>query len=98
MPFGFEQAFESGDPVFFASVCRGAVTIHLQSAEAADRPKGTSCISIFVGDALAIHSELIERGAQIRVPPAERDCELIDFGIEDPDGNELVFGSPLAES
>jgi len=91
--FGFEEDFLYGSPPIYAGVGRGDVVIHLQAASTTQRPVGGGCVSLFVGDAMAAHAELVERGAPIAVPPAPRDYGLIDFVAEDPDGNQLVWGS-----
>lgn len=91
---GFEVAFSWGEPAFYAGVCRGNVTIHLQAASATERPVGTSLLNVFLGSADAIHDELRQRGARIRKPPASYPYGMRDFDVEDLDGNVVVFGSP----
>jgi len=93
--FGFTEDFVYGDPPTFAGVWRGEVVIHLQDGTMTHRPIGGGCVSLYVGDAMAAHAELEARGAQITVPPAPRDYGLVDFIAEDPDGNQLVWGSDL---
>jgi catechol 2,3-dioxygenase-like lactoylglutathione lyase family enzyme len=92
---GFEVAFRWGDPAYFAGVCRGAVTIHLTSAEDRRAAIGLSTLSLFVGDADAAHRDLVERGAHVTVEIDDRPYGLRDFMVEDPDGNRLAFGSVL---
>jgi catechol 2,3-dioxygenase-like lactoylglutathione lyase family enzyme len=93
---GFDVAFRWGEPEpFYAGVCRGEVTIHLNHVSNSRHRAGNSTVSIFVGDADAIHRELVERGARIAVPPDDRPYGLRDFSVEDPDGNWIVFGSEL---
>lgn len=93
--FGFSEDFLYGDPPTYAGVCRGSVAIHLQAAQTTQRPVGGGCVSLYVGDAMAAHEELAARGASVTVPPAPRDYGLVDFMTEDPDGNQIVWGSEL---
>ena len=90
-----DEGIRYGDPVTFGGVCKGGITIHLQAASETPRPVGGSSLSIFVGDAMAMHQRLVDRGLEIEVPPAPRDYGLIDFSVLDPDGNRLVFGSDV---
>lgn len=96
--FGFDEDFVYGEPPTFAGVCRGPVSIHLQASTMTHRPVGGGCISLFVRDAYAAHAAVVERGGQVTVPPARRDYGLIDFITEDPDGNQIVFGSDSQSS
>jgi uncharacterized glyoxalase superfamily protein PhnB len=90
---GFDLAFIYGEPTFYAGVCRGSVTIHLQSATSTDRQPGQAGISIFTSDVDALYEELRERGAEIVKPPADYDYGMRDFDVRDPDGNALCFGT-----
>ncbi len=91
---GFDVAFSYGEPAFYAGVCRGAVTIHLQAASQTQRPAGAVRLYVFVASADAVHRELVGRGARIMNPPASYPYGMRDFDVADPDGNSLVFGSP----
>ncbi len=90
---GFEEAFTWGEPTYYAGVCRGNVTIHLQAASHTERSPGASLLNIFVSSADAIFEELRERGARIVKEPATYPYGMRDFDVEDLDGNVLVFGS-----
>src|SRR5215468_11244890 len=90
---GFEVAFAWGEPTYYAGVCRGAVSIHLQAASQTSRPAGASSLSIFVGSADDIHRELAGRGARVLKPPASYPYGMRDFDVADLDGNTLVFGN-----
>jgi len=89
---GFDIAFTYGEPTFYAGVCRGAVTIHLQAASQTKRPPGASSLCIFVGSADEVHRELVERGARVIKPPATYPYGMRDFDVADLDGNTLIFG------
>jgi catechol 2,3-dioxygenase-like lactoylglutathione lyase family enzyme len=92
---GFDVAFTWGEPTFYAGVCRGAVTIHLQAASQTARPAGASSLCVFVGSADDVHRELAGRGARILKPPASYPYGMRDFDVADLDGNTLVFGHPV---
>ena len=94
---GFDLAFRWGEPTSYVGVRRGRVTIHLQIASQTTRPLGGSQLSIFVGDADALHRELVQRGARILEPPASYPYGMRDFDVADLDGNLIVFGSPERE-
>jgi catechol 2,3-dioxygenase-like lactoylglutathione lyase family enzyme len=91
---GFEVAFTWGEPTYYAGVCRGAVSIHLQAASQTSRPAGASSLSVFVGSADDVHRELVARGARVLKPPASYPYGMRDFNVADLDGNTLVFGNP----
>ncbi|MCG8591614.1 MAG: VOC family protein [Proteobacteria bacterium] len=90
---GFEVAFRYGTPTFYAGVCRGNVSIHLQCATQTERPPGASLVNVFVSSADAMYEELRTREARIRKAPATYPYGMRDFDVEDLDGNVLVFGS-----
>lgn len=91
---GFEVAFRWGDPLYYAGVCRGALTIHLNGNSPAARPPGSAAVSVFVEDADEIHREFVARAVMISVAIDDRPYGMRDFAVEDPDGNTLNFGSP----
>jgi len=91
---GFDIAFTWGEPTFYAGVCRGKVTIHLQAASQTSRPAGASALSVFVGNADDLHGELVRRGARVLKEPATYPYGMRDFDVSDLDGNTLIFGSP----
>jgi uncharacterized glyoxalase superfamily protein PhnB len=93
---GFDVAFTWGEPVIYAGVCRGGVTIHLQAASQTARPAGGSELYVFVGSADDVHRELRGRGARICKPPETYPYGLRDFPVEDLDGNVLVYASPAS--
>jgi catechol 2,3-dioxygenase-like lactoylglutathione lyase family enzyme len=92
---GFEVAFRFGEPVYYAGICRGAVTIHLLAAAGSSRPPGASSLYVFVASADAIHAELVERGARVLQQPETYPYGMRDFNVEDLDGNQLTFGNEI---
>jgi len=90
---GFEIAFVYGEPAFYAGVCRGEATIHLQAASATKRQPGQSAANIFTADVDAYYAEIEQRYATAETPPDDRPYGMRDFDIRDPDGNSLCFGT-----
>jgi len=89
---GFDIAFEYGDPVSYAGVCSGKVTLHLISASRTPRYPGHGAVAIDVGDVDALHADLVERRAKILKVPADYDYGMRTFDVADLDGNMLFFG------
>lgn len=87
---GFEIAFTYGEPVFYAGVCRGGITIHLSATT--KRQVGQGGLNVFVPDVDGLHDEFRRRGAVILKPPQNYDYGMRDFDVADPDGNYLCFG------
>ena len=92
---GFDEAFRWGEPLYYAGVCRGAVALHLTSAQDRAAARGLGTVSVFVEDADAAHRELSARGANVTVPIDDRPYGVRDFMVEDPDGNRIAWGSPM---
>jgi catechol 2,3-dioxygenase-like lactoylglutathione lyase family enzyme len=77
----------------FASVSRGRCTIFLAEG---DQGNPGSWAWIGVGDAAALHEELLAKGARVRQPPTNHPWAL-EIQVEDLDGNVLRFGSEPIE-
>lgn len=95
---GFDIAFEYGDPVSYAGVCSGDVTLHLISASRTPRQPGHGAVAIDVDDVDALHADLVRRGTTVLGAPANQDYGLRTFGVADPDGNMLFFGMETPKS
>jgi uncharacterized glyoxalase superfamily protein PhnB len=100
--FSSDSLFEGvGDEgAVYAIVSRDGISLHLQIRRRELFPTGRERIEsdLYVDDADALCEELRGRGANIvREPESER-YGLRDFAIEDPDGNRLVFGTPVADA
>lgn len=78
---------------WFASVSRGRCTIFLAEG---DQGNPGSWAWIGVGDAAALHEELLAKGAKVRQPPTNHPWAL-EIQVEDLDGNVLRFGSEPME-
>lgn len=78
------------------SVGRGAA--HLMLCQGAQGPEAGGCwVWIGVGDADALHAELVARGTAVALPPTNYPWAL-EMHVQDPDGHVLRLGSePLAD-
>jgi uncharacterized glyoxalase superfamily protein PhnB len=89
----WEHRFEPGFPLF-VSVSRDGVALHL-SEHASDGPLAVK-VYIYVHDAQALHDEARARGARIVAELCRQPYDVLEFSVEDPDGNVIRFGTPLA--
>ena len=96
---GFDVTFEWGEPVQYAVLKRGGVSVHLVSK---DDPKYQSssvhtALYVFVHDVDEVYEELKAKGAAITNEIADRDYGMRDFDITDPDGFQLCFAMGISE-
>src|SRR5688572_27559934 len=77
------------DPGVIASVSRDHVSIFLCEG---DQGHAGAWVWIGVSDLDALHTDIQQLGAIIRVPPTNYPWAL-EMHVEDPDGNVLRFGS-----
>jgi uncharacterized glyoxalase superfamily protein PhnB len=84
---GFEVRWGAGTP--FACVARDQCSIMLTND---NQSQGKMWIWLGVGDARALHEELVAKGAKIRNPPNNFEWAL-EMQVEDLDGNVLRIGS-----
>ena len=49
----------------------------------------------WVRDVDAYHREIVDRGAEVTVEPADRPYDIRDFSIRDPNGIDVVFGQDI---
>ena len=95
---GFDIAFDYGDPISYAGVCSGKVTLHLIPASRTPRQPGHGAVAIDVDDVDALHADLVQRGAKVLKPPADYDYGLRDFDVADLDGNMLFFAMEIPKN
>jgi catechol 2,3-dioxygenase-like lactoylglutathione lyase family enzyme len=92
---GFDAA-TWGEPVSFAIVQRGTVTLALAAAES-----GRPAVSrnwagyVYVTDVDALYAELMGHGVAIAEPPETRPYNCREFVVDDPDGHMIAFGQVL---
>ncbi|MGA8853838.1 MAG: glyoxalase superfamily protein [Christiangramia sp.] len=90
---GFEKTFEWGDPVYYAVVKRGGVGIHLTKRSDGRTPsKYHRALYIFVNNADEIYKQCKDSEIRIVNDIENRDYNMKDFDIEDPDGYIITFG------
>ena len=82
------------DPGVIASVSRGRVAIFLCEG---DQGHPGAWVWIGVSDVDALHTDIQQLGAIIRLPPTNYPWAL-EMHVEDPDGNVLRFGSESREN
>lgn len=89
----FELSFSWGEPVSYAVLKKGGVSIHLTQRADDREPSSEHCaLYIFVYDIDQIYQHCVEQKVNIINPLSERDYEMRDFDIADPDGHIISFG------
>lgn len=94
---GFNINFKWGDPVSYAVLKRGEVSIHLTQKEGNSKPSNHTSLYVFVHDVDAVHDEFVTSNANITNPIGDRDYGMRDFDVTDPDGYLLAFGNGTKE-
>ena len=90
---GFELTFTWNNPIDYAVLKRGGVSIHLTKREDDLKPsKVHRSLYIFVRNIDHVYDEFNSKGTNIKTSLATRDYGMTDFDIEDPDGYILTFG------
>lgn len=93
---GFTCSFTYGEPVTYAVVQRGGVSIHLTAREDQYLPSSRhTALWIFVEDVNKVYAELHTRDIRIVNDIADRDYGMRDFDIRDLNGFILTFGTGL---
>lgn len=92
---GFDVDWDHGDPPDFASVSRGAAILFM--CEGCQGTPG-SWTMIFAEDVDALHEELDDAGAKIRMPPKTMPWGIRELHVSDLDGNVLRFGTGVDEN
>lgn len=87
---GFTLCFVWGEPTTYAGVGLGDVMIHLAKFPA-DKIERSE-VNFVVNDANALYKMHQENDVPIRVPIGDREYGLRDYGVSDPDGNQIGFG------
>jgi catechol 2,3-dioxygenase-like lactoylglutathione lyase family enzyme len=95
---GFEVAFEYGQPLFYAGLCRDEIALHLIGSSHSRRLPGHGGLCIFVRDVDQLYAELSGRGASILGPPEDRAYGMRDFDAVDADGNQVTFGMGVGDA
>lgn len=91
---GFEVAWSWGEPAHIAAVCRDSVEITL-TQKPDGKATGPARIYLRVSGIDTYYDQLIQAGADIRVPIGDRAYGLRDFRVADPSGNEIDVGQVI---
>lgn len=92
---GFDcHGFWGEDPVDFAIVQRGDVTIGLHWAGGPVPSLRGWSVYIYVDDVAALHAELTDAGLAPS-PICDQPYGCRDFDLTDPDGHDIAFGQDL---
>jgi uncharacterized glyoxalase superfamily protein PhnB len=91
---GFQVEWTWGSPVAMASVCRDAVALNLAKRSTA-ASFGCSRVYVEVSGVDSYYADALAAGVAVTAPLEERSYRMRDFGLRDPDGNELHFGEPV---
>ena len=83
-----------GDPVTFAIMQRGMVTIALAHISPPAVSRNWAAY-IHVADVDALYAELLEYRVLIAEPPKDRPYNCREFVVDDPDGHMLAFGQVI---
>ena len=90
---GFHLTFSWGEPVDYAVLKRGAVSIHLTKRQDEQEPSPThTALYIFVHDVDVVYEELLARNTVIINPIGDRDYGMRDFDVQDPEGHVITIG------
>lgn len=91
---GFTNTFKWGNPTTYPVIKQGGVQIHLTLIEHGFIPSKNHCaIYIFVHDLHLTYQKCIEEEISIISSLEDRDYEMKDFDIKDPDGFIITFGN-----
>jgi uncharacterized glyoxalase superfamily protein PhnB len=91
---GFIQVFayrpnDNREDPCYMGVRRGDAFMHVSSFEA-NGPTGVS-VAFNVADVNSLHSEFLEKGVAIHMPPTDQTWGNREMYIRDPDDNKLAF-------
>ena len=90
---GFTCNFKWNDPVDYAVVKRGEVSIHLTKIDSEEkRNSHRTSIYIFVHDVDVVYQEFIENKVTIHTEIGNREYGMREFDVKDPDGYIIGFG------
>jgi uncharacterized protein len=89
---------DSVDDAGFAIGERDGIELHF--ALKRDHDPGRTAMWVYLGveDADQIAAEFAAAGVEIRRPPYDTDYKMRELAYIDPDGNLLLFGSPLTDA
>lgn len=80
----------------FVMTRRDAIELFFSLMPGHDPKRTASCVYVRVGDADALHAHWQADGISSLHPLRNTDYKMREFAAIDPDGNMMLFGSPLA--
>lgn len=89
---GFKLDWEHGAPPDFGSVSRADAVVFL--CQGCPGTPG-AWMMIFARDVDRLHADLVDRHAQIRMPPTNMPWGIREMHVADLDGNVLRFGTGI---
>ncbi|MEM6768380.1 MAG: VOC family protein [Bacteroidota bacterium] len=95
---GFEITFTWEEPVSYAILKRGEVSIHLTSSLTPPVQGDHTALYVFVYDVEALYKDYLAREVPIDTHLDTRDYGMMDFDILDPDGYRICFGQGVDHS
>ena len=95
LSFGLDFVFR--EPAFYMGLVRDKLEMHLidEQPPNARQPAGGGYLNILTGEVDNLYQLLIAAGVKMLVSVGDREYGLRDFMIGDPDGNVLIFGTPI---
>lgn len=101
---GFHYDFFYGDPPGFVILHRDGCYLMLKQAEKPEHvvphwtvAEKTCNVYFWVESVDALHDEFVRRGAKIDYGPCDQPYGCREFGIQDRDGYDIVFGQVTSE-
>ncbi len=91
----FDDAVLGRERVLFAGVSRGECALTLNQHGVNERSRGL--MSCNVDDVDLLYEEYLVRGVKVTSPPTDMPWGQRGMSIEDHEGNELHFSSPLRQ-
>ena len=96
---GFRLEFTWNDPVDYAVLVRGGVSIHLNKRiDPVSPPSPHAKMYVFTENIDVLYEEYLSMDIPIKTPIGTRDYGMRDFDILDPDGYMISFGEGVSES
>ena len=98
---GFQKMFAyRPDPTkaepCYMGVARDGVTLRLHSFK--PERAGMTDVFLYVAGVDGLFAEFADRGAICQLPPTNQTWGNREMGIRDPDGNVLVFATPIKKT
>jgi catechol 2,3-dioxygenase-like lactoylglutathione lyase family enzyme len=98
---GFEVAYTYGEPAFWGEVRRGDIAFNLRHVDESPWQQGIRddeqllSLSITTTDTKALFLQYQDAGVDFQERLKEKPWKSVEFVVRDPDGNLILFGSPV---